>query len=46
MILENHYGITISDEESEGIVTFNDLSSAVIRKLKDKGVQDLINTTP
>jgi hypothetical protein len=46
MILENHYGISINDDESENIVTLNDLSHIVIKKLKDKGIEDLINTIP
>jgi hypothetical protein len=43
MILENHYGIIINDEEVENITTFSDLCSIIIKKLKDKGVKDLIN---
>jgi hypothetical protein len=43
MILENHYDIIINDEEVENITTFGDLCSIVIKKLKDKGIKDLIN---
>ena len=46
MVLENHYNININDDEVENIITFNDLSKIIIKKLKDKGIEDLINTKP
>lgn len=46
MVIENHFGITINDEEFEDIITLENLSDNIIKKLQDKGVTDLINTLP
>ena len=46
MVIENHFGITINDEEFEDIITLENLSDNIIKKLQDKGVTDLVNTLP